>query len=194
MLKHSLKQLTQLKTAVISLPLWLVILAAGTTMHAQQPQIPTLQVCNQTLVQGTGTVTIVPREDAAHTGSFTVQVNLQCNPSGYPAGNLTISGLSMNDSIVEGTVVATTFEQLTTTGSRTPTAYLNGRCSVDGPGTAIQGCRYWVMFANNGGGSTFGPGTPDVVSILIFNGFGQRIAYGTGPVVRGHINVAPTPF
>jgi len=140
-------------------------------------------------------VKIVSREDVGHTGSFTVQVNLQCNSGGYPSGGLTISGLSMNDSAVEGTVVATTFEQLTTTGSRTPTAYLSGRCSVDGPGPAIQGCRYWIMFANNSGQVIgIAPGTPDVISFLIFNGFGQRVAYGTGPVVRGHINVAPTSF
>ena len=140
MLKENLKQLTQWKPVFIAMPLWAVMLAA-TAAYAQQPQIPTLQVCNQTLVEGTGTVKIVSREDVGHTGSFTVQVNLQCNSGGYPSGGLTISGLSMNDSAVEGTVVATTFEQLTTTGSRTPTAYLSGRCSVDGPGPAIQGWR-----------------------------------------------------
>ena len=83
MLKASVKQLTPWKPAVIAMPVWVVMLAAVTTAHAQQPQIPTLQVCNQTLVQGTGTVTIVPREDAVHTGSFTVQVSLQCNAGGY---------------------------------------------------------------------------------------------------------------
>lgn len=196
MFKHTLMQLNHLRASVIATPLWLAMLGTFTMAHAQQPQIPTLQVCNlPTVVQGTGTVTIVAREDASHTGSFTVQVNLQCDPStGYPTGSLTITGISMNDSVIEGTVVATLVEQLTSTGSRTPTAYLNGRCSVDSSGPPIPGCRYWIMFANNNSASPFGQGTPDVVSFLVFNKAGQRVAYGTGPVVRGHISVAPTPF
>jgi hypothetical protein len=36
-------------------------------------------------------------------------------------------------------------------------------------------------------------GTPDVVSFLVFNGAGQRVAYGTGPVLKGDIQIAATP-
>jgi hypothetical protein len=99
----------------------------------------------------------------------------------------------MNDSFIEGTIVASTFEQLTSTGKVTPTAYLNGRCSVDSATGSVPGCRYWIMFAHNNGipGAL---GTPDVVSFLVFNKIGQRVAYGTGPVVTGSISVAPTPF
>ena len=198
MFRHILTQLSQLKAAVIPMPLCLVMLATVTTAHlahAQQPQIPTLQVCNQSLVQGSGTVKILARADATHTGTFAVQVNVQCTTSGYPAGSLVISGISMNDSAVEGVVVATAsnFEQLTTTGTRTPTAYLSGRCTVDAP-IQVQGCRYWIMFANNSNEPFGVGGTPDVVSFLVVNGLGQRIAYGTGPVVSGRINVAPTSF
>jgi len=166
-----------------------------TNLNAQQPQIPTLQVCNlPSVVSGGGTVTIVARQPGGFTGGFTVQVNLQCDPNtGYPTGSLTISGISMNDSLIEGTIVATTFEQLTATGRVTPTAYLNGRCSVDSAGPPIPGCRYWIMFANNNG-NPLAPGTPDIVSFLVFNKAGQRVAYGTGPVLHGHINVASTPF
>jgi hypothetical protein len=176
-------------------PLLVALLATFPTAKAQQPQIPTLQVCNvPSVVSGTGTVTIVARQAGGFTGSFTVQVDLGCNTTtGYPSGSLTISGISMNDSTIQGTVVATTIDQLTTTGKTTPTAYLNGRCTADTAPAPIPGCRYWIMFAdnNNVAGTQ---GTHDVISFLIFNKNGQRVAYGTGPVVSGHITVAPTPF
>jgi hypothetical protein len=35
-------------------------------------------------------------------------------------------------------------------------------------------------------------GTPDIVSFLIFDGAGKRMAYGTGPVVDGDLEVTDT--
>jgi hypothetical protein len=32
-----------------------------------------------------------------------------------------------------------------------------------------------------------------VVSFLVFNSVGQRVAYGTGPVLKGDLQVSPTP-
>jgi len=186
---------SRLRSSLVHASLLLASLGTLTTVKAQQPQIPTLQVCNlPSVVQGTGTVTIVARQAGGFTGSFTVQVNLECDPTtGYPTGTLTISGISMNDSAIQGTVVATTFEQLTSTGRATPTAYLNGRCSLESS-TAPIPCRYWIMFADNNGVAGAAPGTPDVVGFLIFNKAGQRVAYGTGPLAHGHIAVAPTSF
>jgi hypothetical protein len=83
----------------------------------------------------------------------------------------------------------TTFEQVTTTGRETPTAYLNGRCEAEG----VQGCRFWLMLADNG---KPGEETHDIVGFLLFDGTGKRVGYGTGPVLpeSGDVNVAPTPF
>ena len=92
--------------------------------------------------------------------------------------------LSMSDSTVQSTIAAISFEQVTSTGKHTPTAYLNGRCRAE----KVIGCRFWLMLADNKNQS----GTPDVVSFLVFNSAGQRVAYGTGPVVEGDIQVAPT--
>jgi len=191
------------KTQISSMSVWkvgalllLAWLGTLTTINAQQPQIPTLQVCNlPSVVDGTGTVTILARQAGGFTGSFTVQVKLTCDPTtGYPVGSLVVSGISMNDSAAQGTVVATTFEQLTSTGRATPTAYLNGRCTVDSTAGTIPGCRYWIMFADNNGVAGTASGTPDVVGFLIFDKAGHRVAYGTGPLAHGHIAVAPTPF
>jgi hypothetical protein len=63
---------------------------------------------------------------------------------------------------------------------------VNGRCKAD-----VAGCRFWLMIADNRRGDA--KGTPDVVSFLVFNSVGQRVAYGTGPVLKGDLQVSPTP-
>jgi len=75
---------------------------------------------------------------------------------------------------------------MTSTGKHTPTLYVNGRCKAEG----VRGCRYWLMIANNK--KAQGPGTPDVASFLVFDGTGKRVAYGTGPLADGDLEVAPT--
>lgn len=175
--------------------------SALASAHAQapqgsQPQIPSLQACNQTLARGAGQVKISNRADAFHSGTFVVRIDLKCDPAGtgYPTGALALTSLSMSDSTVQGAIVATTFEQVTSTGKHTPTIYLNGRCAVKPASTSetpITGCRYWLMIADNGR-SSVQAGTPDVVSFLAFNGLGTRIAYGTGPLVKGDVVIAPT--
>lgn len=178
-------------TLSLPCPIWLVFMTLP-IVHAQgpiiQPQIPSLQVCNATVVQsnGSATVLIKSRKDATHTGSFSVTVNLLCNSAtGYPTGTLTISGISMTDSTVQGAITATTFEQLTSTGNAEPTAYLNGRCNTQAP--PIPGCRYWIMFADNSHSPL--PPTPDLISFLVFDKSGKRVAYGTGPLASGHVAV-----
>ena len=163
-----------------------LVLSAGAAL-AQQPQIPTLQVCNKTSARGEGLVKIASRADATHSGSFRVRLQVGCDPaSGYPTGSLTIAAISMSDSTVQGTISATTFEQMTSTGKHSPTLYVNGRCKAEG----IRGCRYWLMIANNKRAD--GRGTPDIASFLVFDGTGKRVAYGTGPLAEGDLDVTPT--
>ncbi len=82
-------------------------------LSAQQVQIPTMQVCNQTTVKGKAAVKILSRGDAMHSGVFEVTVDLACIPPGYPAGSLTINNISMSDSSSNGAITAATFEQIT---------------------------------------------------------------------------------
>jgi hypothetical protein len=182
------KRVMGTKATVAIAALWILLSGAFTSVRAQQPQIPTLQVCNQTQVKGKALVKIASRSDATHAGAFTVLVELKCDPSGtgYPMGTLEIKDLSMSDSTVQGTITAVTFEQVTSTGKYSPTAYLNGRCKV----LQVSGCRFWLMIADNKPANQ--TGTADVIGFLVFNGTGQRVAYGTGPVVEGDVAVAPT--
>lgn len=158
-----------------------------TPVLAQQAQIPTLQVCNETAVEGNALVFIAARQDALHSGIFTVRIELRCDPSGngYPVGALEME-IDMSDSTINGALVATTFEQVTTTGKHTPTTYLNGRCKAEN----VEGCRYWMVLADNKDPQAHE--TPDVVGFLVFDGLGNRVAYGTGPVAEGDVRIAPT--
>lgn len=160
---------------------------------AQQPQIPTLQVCNGSAVTTPrigAIVRIFSRVGPGLTGTFIVFASLKCDRASYPAGTLAIRRISMTDSIT-GDVVATSIDQLTTTGKHTPTAYLNGKCRVENPTASVPACRFWMTIADN---TQIAPGTPDVIGFLVFRGDGTRVAYGTGPVVDGDVNVAPTGF
>ncbi|HWT01955.1 MAG TPA: hypothetical protein VN256_17030 [Pyrinomonadaceae bacterium] len=175
------------KRTFIVLAFLFTLPAASVSVSAQQPQIPTLQVCNRTRAQGQGLVRINSRDDAVTTGSFQVTINLRCNPqeTPYPVGEFRLLAISMSDSSVQGNLISTTVEQVTTTGKHTPTVFLNGRCQAQN----VPGCRFWAMLADN---KPVGAGTPDIVSFLIFNGSGERVAYGTGPVVQGNIEVEDT--
>jgi hypothetical protein len=174
------------KATITALAVGIVLLGTLAVAHAQQPQIPTLQVCNLTKVGGLAYVRIDSRSDAIHSGVFGIRIEVKCDPAGlpYPAGGFEIR-VDMTDSLVQGTIVGETIDQLTSTGKHSPTAYLSGRCKAE----QVSGCRYWLMLADNGPEND---GTPDVVGFLVFDGTGVRVAYGTGPVVDGDIVVAPT--
>jgi hypothetical protein len=170
----------------------------ATPSSAQQVQVPTLQVCNATRILASALVHIDSRMPLGFLGNFTLRGELVCDPhsGGIPSGSLGIFGVNMNDSKAFGDIQFTTFEQVTSTGTATPTAWLNGRCSAHVPsaaGVAVP-CHYWLMVADNRNPSNpNGPGhTPDIVSFLVFDANGKRIAYGTGPVVEGDVRVAPT--
>ena len=87
-------------------------------------------------------------------------------------------------------LTSSTVEALSSTGKHSPAAYVMGRCDVQAPEGDFHGCHYWITMADNGREGE--RGTPDIVGFLVLDGNGDRIAYGTGPVVEGNISVAPT--
>jgi hypothetical protein len=176
---------------IVTLVVFAVTVACGSSfIQAQQPQIPTLQVCNSTEVHGDGQVKISRRSDVNHSGSFSVKLNLKCGPddSPYPEGTLDIYGIDMSDSILGGQLTATSIDQITSTGKHTPMVFLNGRCTKAG----IKGCRFWMMITDNRFSTTSTSGTPDIVSFLVFDMTGKRVAHGTGSVVSGAFTVRDT--
>jgi hypothetical protein len=170
----------------------ILIALIATAAAAQVPQIPTLQVCNGTKASGKAEVHVTARQDAVHTGNFSVAVDgVGCDPvagDGFPSGSISMS-FSLSDSSVTS-LTATSIEQLTTTGKHTPTMFLNGRCKATTSNATVP-CHYWLMLADNKPAAA-NAGTPDVVSVLVVDKSGKRITYGTGPVARGDIAVQPT--
>jgi hypothetical protein len=178
----------------------LLLIVGCIVLPAQVPQIPTLQVCNLTpnmSIKSTPTakVTILSRVDnVPHNGTFTVSISMSCDANGFPTGSLSISALSMSESSVQGTITATTFEQLTSTGMATPTAYMNGRCTFPTAAGGPAGCHYWILLADNKQSLTPVPvqTTADIISFLVIDKSGKRVAYGTGPVTSGNIDITGT--
>lgn len=100
----------------------------------------------------------------------------------------------MNINMSDSSIVhfkSTTVEALSSTGKHSPTAYIMGRCIVKASNNAsFKGCHYWITLADNK--KLEKKRTQDVVGFLVLDGNGNRIAYGTGPVEKGDIRVAPT--
>ena len=179
-----------MRTNVLTMALCIAVSGAFATVQAQQPQIPTCQVCNPTEVKGNAYVKIASRSDATHNGSFSITIEAKCTPPGYPLLTSLTIVVDMTDSIVTGPIVCTTINQMTSTGKDSPTVYLNGRCKAE----KLRGGRFWLMIADNQHQTEPANGTPDVVGFLVMDGFGKRVAYGTGPVVEGDIFVAPSSY
>jgi hypothetical protein len=177
-----MRRLRLVMLALTSIAFWPAV-----SVYGQQPQIPTLQVCNISGINGSGLVKIKSRSDAQHSGTFAIGIDsnnpVKCAPPGYPTGSIVLK-IDMSDSIVNGQVTLVSIEQITVTGKHTPTAYLNGRCKAEN----APGCRFWLSITDNGKL----PENQDVVGFLIMDGNGKRVAYGTGPLVKDDLVVQPT--
>lgn len=140
--------------------------------------------------KGDGVVFIASRQDAVSSGKFSIGINVHFDPAvdAYPTGTLGIKA-DMSDGL-HGVFTATTIELINAYGKHNPTIYLTGQCKVETTGAPPIGCRYWVMIANNKNGAA-AAGTPDVAGFVINDRNGNRIAYGTGPLQSGDIEIAP---
>jgi hypothetical protein len=155
-------------------------------LDAQTVQIPTLQVCNHGQAHGNAQVYLSRRDDLATTGTIDITLSdVGCDPqssSPYPTGTI-----SMRFSLTESSISdmrVTLIEQMTTVGKHTPTTYLNGRCSAN---SGTVPCHFWLMLADNKVSSIDSPA--DVLSVLVVDKSGNRLAYGTGGIKSGDIVV-----
>ncbi|GAA4737825.1 hypothetical protein [Flavisolibacter ginsenosidimutans] len=153
--------------------------------------IPAFHVSDISKVKGTGDVFIQSRQDVAHAGIFTVNIDVHFDPVPdlYPVivGTFTIR-VDLSDS-AKGVFVATSVDLINSFGKHNPTVFLTGKCNADVSPNA-RGCRYWLLIANNRTPNQ-PQGTPDVVSFAVHDNNGNRIAYGTGPLKSGDFDVMP---
>lgn len=155
-------------------------------------QIANYHISDKSKINGSGKVSLVPhRADAAHSGVFkaTIEgVGFDPAVNDYPVGAVKID-VDLSDSF-KGAAISTTIEQVNTHGKHTPTAVITGRCRVETPEQEFRGCRFWILIANNKQAQD--QGAPDVVSFIVYDRNGKRIAYGTGPLGSGNIEVSPS--
>lgn len=163
---------------------------ASTSMSIQ---IPNLHTSNRTQAKANAEVFVLARKDAAHAGIFRVKGSLKFDPAAdiYPTASGLTFDVDLSDS-AKGLFIVKTVEQLDSLGKHTPTVYATGRCDADVDPKAV-GCRYWLMMADNkkGDRKLKDADTPDVISLLVYDRNGKRVAYGTGPVARGDVQVQP---
>ena len=153
--------------------------------------IPALHISSKSQAKGGAVAFISKRKDAAHSGEYEIKISVNFDPTtmDYPAGSLSIK-TNLSDS-VKGLFTATSIDLINSFGKHTPTIYLTGRCSLRLLEDIARpvGCRYWLMIADNRG--VEGKGTPDIIGFAIQDRLGNRVAYGTGTVIKGDIVVAP---
>ena len=155
------------------------------------PSVPALHVSTISKVKGSAKIFIQSRKDVAHSGVFSIELAVSFDPAvdDYPGGTLVIKA-DLSDSAV-ATFSATSVELINAFGKHNPTVVLPGSCKLEmNAGTVPKGCRYCVIIASNKLASA--TGTPDVVGFVINDRSGNRVAYGTGPVQSGDVEVAPS--
>ncbi|MEJ7767777.1 MAG: hypothetical protein WKF89_08190 [Chitinophagaceae bacterium] len=152
--------------------------------------IPALHVTTKASVKGSARVFIESRKDATHPGTFDIKIDVRFDASldDYPVLTSLIITSQMNDASGPAlvTYTATTIELMNSYGKYNPTIFFTGRCRSSFQ--ELKGCKYWVMIANNKPVGT--QGTPDIVGFAITDRNGTRVAYGTGPVQSGDLDVA----
>ena len=157
-------------------------------------QIPNLFISSKSAAKGKALVGIKKRQDPTHAGEFTVTLSIGFNPAvdDYPSGSIQIE-IDLNDSL-KCVAIAKTIEQINSMGKATPTLFVTGRCVVDPKENSPmpRGCRYWLMVADNSRDEH--QETPDIIGFVIYDRAGKRVAYGTGPVKKGNVTVAPSPL
>lgn len=153
--------------------------------------IPSLHVSTKSKAEGSAKIFISTRQDAAHSGEFELQIGVNFDPPAteYPTGGFTLR-TNLSDSL-KAIFTATTIDLINSFGKHNPVIYLTGRCKVELQEHADlpKGCRYWLMVANNKLTAAPTNGTPDIVGFAIQDQNGNRVAYGTGPVRSGNIEV-----
>ncbi len=150
--------------------------------------IPAFHISTKSFVKGSGQVYIQSRDDNSTSGTFAIEISAGFDPSIdlYPTGQFTLK-VDLSDG-VRGKFASTTIELINSYGKHNPTVSLTGQCK-DSTRPDAQGCRYWIMIANNKGSNR--EGTPDIVAFAIHDRNGVRIAYGMGPLKIGDITVDP---
>jgi hypothetical protein len=158
-------------------------------LYSKSACIPSLHDASRGAVRGAAKVFIQSRQDLAHPGTFDIKIDVRFDPGvgDYPVLNTLVLTSQLSDTPGPPAVSfsATTVDLTNSYGKHNPTIYITGRCKVDFQ--EFKGCKYWVLIANNK--PRDGQGTADIVGFAVMDRNGNRVAYGTGPVQAGDLDV-----
>jgi len=148
--------------------------------------VPSFHISSRSRLKGKARVFIDSRQDTLHTGRFEVAADVHFDPTAdaYPVGTLKIK-VDLSES-AQANFSATSVELTNAFGKHNPTVALTGRCTTRSR-VKGKGFRYWLLVANNK--QTRTTKTPDIVSFAIHDNAGNQVAYGTGPVAQGDLEV-----
>jgi len=171
---------------------FIAVAALGGTLNwakAQQLPVPEVKPCHEQSVDGKMKGSMLSRKDANHTGDFEITVDARCQQGKPSVSNLEINAVNLTDTAVKGKIFAQELSQLTSLGKAvTPTVFLSGPCKSTIPGDAL-GCRLWIMFVDSGPFNGSNNPNPDLVSFIVVDESGHRLAYGTGTVTLGDVYI-----
>jgi hypothetical protein len=170
-------------TLPIQLLAAILLIAATADTSAQQLSIPQIVACKNQYVGGKMMGLMPNRKDADHTGEFQVTVDARCANGILTVNNLEIHSVKLADTVLKGIVHANEMVQLASLGkAAAPTVFLSGPCKVFDDD--IEGCQFWLMLVDNRQSET-----PDILSFVVVDGTGKRLAYGTGLVGVGDVGI-----
>jgi hypothetical protein len=159
--------------------------AVSSDVGSQPITLPAVQECRDTHASGLTSGVLENRKDAQHSGQFRLTFDLGCSgaSSDVQVRNLEIHAQELADSDkgIERVISEDGPVKLVSIGpAMAPTVFVSGPCRGGGP----NGCQFWLMLVDNGSDS----GTAsDLVSFLVSDKSGKRLAYGTGPIKQGDV-------
>lgn len=146
--------------------------------------IPAFHVSTKGKAEGTATVLIPCRKDSVSSGTFSLTVFIQFDPTvdPYPNGSLKLK-TDLSDSL-KSTFIATSMELVNSYGKHSPTIYVTGQCKSS---AGVKGLRYWLTITDNGAAVN-----ESLAGFAIHDNTGKRVAYAMGAITKGNIKVDPS--
>ncbi len=148
--------------------------------------IPAFLQSGRTRIKGDGKIFIPSRRDSVSSGMFGVSLAIRFGSQRHddPHGNIRLK-TDLSDSL-KGTFTATSIELVHANKKQQPVVFLTGSCKAFAE-NAPDGLRYWLKLACDEHKKEM----TEYIGFVVHDQKGNRVAYGTGPLVSGTIKISP---
>ncbi len=137
-------------------------------------------------IKGDGKIFIPSRKDAVSSGMFDISLAIQFGRRANDElrGSILLKADLRNS--LKATFTATSIELIHAHHNHEQAVYLTGSCNATTENPP-DGLRYWVKVAYD----HYKKDAPECVGFVVHDKKGNRVAYGTGPLVSGSIQMNP---